>query len=386
MNTNKWSELLERFLWRFLLACGTFALLFNPGYPGHFSKSRNQVLFCIAMTIAFAVGTPAVMVLIYLYGYKGLFPTESILVALQLCIIYLFMIVVNVKMLISVDSLRCTLNALLALRNTILRKWNCSGPHREYTQLLIFKIVFVDAALLVFSVVMFYVSLDEAPAITTIATSVCFVVFRYIITAFVNLFLVGLMIAILIQGSINTELMRFVDQSEEQMESTLYHVYRVHCKNSQLEKQFMTIMNLPVLLLNCWYFLMIVMSIYYMYTSTMLEIKKQDLGLEDIMKYLNSVSFFLYLCLQLYCIVTIPALYTERSKQMCSILGAISQQCHSQKMERLTELIMLDCMQRNYSVTNYGLYEMDRTLLFGIIATVTSYVIILVQFHMQEYG
>uniref|UniRef100_A0A182MVW3 Gustatory receptor n=1 Tax=Anopheles culicifacies TaxID=139723 RepID=A0A182MVW3_9DIPT len=367
MNTSKWSELLERFLWIFLLACGTFALQFNPGCPGRFTKSRDHVLYCIVMTLAFAIGTPAVMGSIYLYGYVGNFPTESIMVVLQLCCIYLFTLIVNVKMLINVDRVCYTLNVLLALRNSVLRKgiW-CRGPHREYTKLLFFKIVFVDVALLVFSFIMFYVSLDEAPAKAQIAVGVCFLVLRYIITAFVNLYLVGLMNAILIQESINAELTKFVDQPDAPMESTLHHAYRMHCKNAQLEKQFMAIMNLPVLLLNCWYFLMIVVSIYYMYSSTMVEIKQQDLGVEDIVKYVNSVSFFLYLCLQLYCIVTIPALYTERSKQMCTILNAISQRCESQGMERLLELIMLDCMHRNYSVTNYGLYEMDRALLFGL--------------------
>ncbi|XP_052890785.1 uncharacterized protein LOC128298998 [Anopheles moucheti] len=386
MNVSKWSELSERFLWCFLLACGTFALQYDPGSPGSFSKSRKRVLFCVVMTLAIAVGTPGVMVLIYLYGYTGSFLTESVSVAVQLCLIYLLMIVVNVKMLLNVDILRCTLNDLFALRNSILRKWHCSGPSREYTQRLIFKIVFVDVVLLVYSLVMFYVALDESPGNAQIAMGVCFFVFRYIITAFANLYLVGLMIAVLIQGSINSQLTSVGENADEPMESTLHRVYMLHCKTAELEKQFMIIMNLPVLLLNCWFFFMIVLSVYYMYTSTMLEIKQQSLGVEDILKYLNTVSFFLYLCLQLYCLVTVPAQYTERSKKMCLILSTVDQQCHGPRMERLLELIMLDCMQRNYSVTNFGLYEMNRALLFGIIATVTSYVIILVQFHMQEYG
>ncbi|XP_049280807.1 uncharacterized protein LOC125762581 [Anopheles funestus] len=387
MNASKWSARLERFLWSFLLACGSFALQFDPAFPERFLKSRKHVLYCIAMTLAFAVGTPSVMVWIYLYGYIGFFPTETIMVAVQLCCIYLFMIVVNVKLLLNVDSLRSSLNELFALRNTIRRKWVCnSGPAREYTQLLIFKIVVVDVVLLVFSLVTFYMTLDHRPSKAHVVVGACFSVFRYIITAFSNLYLVGLMIAILIQELINTKLTSFTKQCDEQFDSTLYDLYMMHCKTAEVEKQFMSIMNLPVLLLNCWYFLMIVTSVYYMYTSTMLEIKVQDLGVEDIVKYLNALTFFLYLCLQLYCIVAIPAQYTERSKKMCSILNTINRQCQSQRMERLLELIMLDCMRRNYSVTNYGLYEMDRTLLFGIIATMTSYVIILVQFHIQEYG
>ncbi|XP_053660316.1 uncharacterized protein LOC128709344 [Anopheles marshallii] len=386
MHASKWSELLERFLWSFLLACGTLALQYDPGSPGQFSKSRKHVLYCVAMTFAIAVATPGVMVLIYLHGYSGFFPMESVLVAVQLCLLYLFMIVVNVKMLLNVDILRRTFNELFALRSSILRKWNCAGPNREYTQRLIFKIVFVDVFLLAFSLVMFYVALDEGPSNGQIAMGVCFSVFRYIITAFANLYLVGLMIAIHIQGAINAKLTSFAENSDEQLESTLHHAYMLHCKNVDLEKQFMIIMNLPVLLLNCWYFFMIVLSVYYMYTSTMLELKQQNLGMEDIVQYLNSASFFLYLCLQLYCIVAVPAQFTERSKKMCLTLNTVDHQCQSQGMERLLELIMLDCMQRNYSVTNFGLYEMNRALLFGIMATVTSYVIILVQFHMQEYG
>ncbi|XP_050072073.1 gustatory and pheromone receptor 32a-like [Anopheles maculipalpis] len=388
MNWYKCSELFERYTWSLLLACGILPLQFNPGLPGQFSQSRKHVVVCIVKTFLFAFGTPGLMVAMYIYGYIRNFRLESILIVIQLCFIYLFMIMLNVVMLINADSLCGTLNALFELRNKAHQKWNCSDAQNVYGRLLSVKVVIIDAALLTFSWIMYYVSQNASPTTTQIAIGGCFILIRYIFTVLVNLYLIGMMIGSLVQGSINSELIRFGEQqAEEEMASVfLYHVYMLHCKIVDLEKQFMTVMNLPILLLNCWYFFTIVSSIYYMYTSTMIEIKNQSLGMEDIVKYLNSVTFFLFLCVQLYCTIIVPASYTERSKKMCSLLNTINQQYQSPRMERLLNLMTLDCMHREYGVRNYEMYEMDRALLFGIIATVTSYVIILVQFHMQEYG
>ncbi|XP_035890623.1 gustatory receptor 68a-like [Anopheles stephensi] len=391
---NRWikcSEFFERYLWSLLLGCGILPLHFEPGFPGQFSKSRKHLVFCIVMTFVLALGTPGMMVAMYVYGYIANFFLESILIATQLCFIYVFMIVVNVVMLINADRLCSTLNVLFELRHTAHQRWNCSRLQKEYARLLFVKIAIIDVALLVFSWMMYYVSQDNGPTAAQIAVGVCFLLLRYIFTALVNLYLVGLMIGILIQGSINAKLASFAEQHQLQLDEAiasafLHHLYMLHCKIVGLEKQFMRTMNLPILMLNCWYFFAIVYSVYYMYTATMLEIRHQRFGIEDITKYFNSVTFFLYLCVQLYCIISIPAMYTERSKKMCSLLNQINQQYQRPRMEQLLELVTLDCMHREYGIRNYEMYELDRALLFGIIATVTSYVIILVQFHMQEYG
>nr|XP_040221764.2 uncharacterized protein LOC120948949 [Anopheles coluzzii] len=385
MSVSKWSERLERCVWSFLLACGTFPLRFDAVGPGRFFTSRKRALYCIGITVVYAVLSPALMYLIYEHERMANVYLVSMLNAAQLSFIYLFMIVVNVRMLSKAQGLASTLNALFAIRNTILQQWNCRVLCREYGKLLLYKVLAIDMALLLFSLIMYYVTQDEVPTGAEVVVGVTFSVFRYVFTALVNLYLVGLMIVSFIQGSINSKLTSLVDRSGEEKPSTIREVYMVHCENAQLEKQFMAIMDLPVLLLNGWYFYMIVVSVYYMYTSTMLEVRR-GFGVEDVTKYFNSVTFFLYLAVQLYYMMSIPSQYTERSKKMLSILGAINHRSKGPRMERMLDFITLDYMQRDYDVRNYGLYDINRALLFGTIATVTSYVIILVQFHMQQYG
>ncbi|XP_041764718.1 uncharacterized protein LOC121589693 [Anopheles merus] len=324
MNVSKWSERLERCMWSFLLACGTFPLRFDAAGPGRFFTSRKRALYCIGITVVYAVLSPALMYLIYEHErMANLVYLVSMLNAAQLSFIYLFMIVVNVRMLSKAQGLASTLNALFAIRNTILQQWHCRVLSREYGKLLLYKVLAIDMALLLFSLIMYYVTQDEVPTGAEVVVGVTFSVFRYVFTALVNLYLVGLMIVSFIQASINAKLTSLVDRSEEQKTSTIREVYMVHCENAQLEKQFMAIMDLPVLLLNGWYFYMIVVSVYYMYTSTMLEVRR-GFGVEDIAKYFNSVTFFLYLAVQLYYMMSIPSQYTERSKKMLSILGAIN--------------------------------------------------------------
>uniref|UniRef100_A0A182PZ16 Gustatory receptor n=1 Tax=Anopheles epiroticus TaxID=199890 RepID=A0A182PZ16_9DIPT len=379
-----WSERLERCMWYFLLVCGLFPLQFVSGRLGRFSTSRKLAVYCGGMTVAFAVVSPTLLFLVYKHQPLANVFLLNIMNAVQLSFIYLFMIVMNVTMLINAETLCSTLNALFAIRGHILQHWSYGVPMREYTWRLFYKTVLVDLVLLLFSLIMFYVSRGELLSKYGLAMGIAFVVFRYVISALSNLYLVGMMIASLIQGSINSKLASLADgrSGPEELETTVRQLYLLHCQTAQLEKQFMAILNLPVLLLNGWYFFMVVLAAYYIYTSTMVEVKR---GL-DVGKYLNSVSFLVYLFIQLYYMMVIPSQYTERSKRMLPILGSINQQCRGRRTERMLELITLDSLQRDHDVWNYGMYEINRMLLFGAIATVTSYVIILVQFHMQEYG
>ncbi|XP_058117717.1 gustatory and pheromone receptor 39a-like [Anopheles ziemanni] len=150
-----------------------------------------------------------------------------------------------------------------------------------------------------------------------------------------------------------------------------------------LKSEFTMLMNLPVLMLNSWYFFMIIYSVFYMYVSVLTGIK-QGIGIEDIRAYTNPIIFLLYQCAQLYSMVLIPSIVTGRGKKMLRILNSIKRQRFQRHVDCLLEVCMIDSLGRNYDITNYGMYAINRSLLFGMIATMTSYVIILVQFHMQD--
>ncbi|XP_053670825.1 gustatory and pheromone receptor 32a-like [Anopheles nili] len=180
-------------------------------------------------------------------------------------------------------------------------------------------------------------------------------------------------------------LRRAAQRRAENAASTMLQMYMLHCKNILIEKKFMNALNFSVMMLTGWYFFMIVYSIYYTYI-TALETFQRSLGSNDIKEYLNPMMFVVYQCIQLYLLVLVPTVCTERAKRMIGLLNVISVSHHHCPVpERLLETLMVDCMQQNYSISNYGMYVLNRSLLFGMIATMTSYLIILIQFHIQKY-
>uniref|UniRef100_A0A182J3A7 Uncharacterized protein n=1 Tax=Anopheles atroparvus TaxID=41427 RepID=A0A182J3A7_ANOAO len=48
------------------------------------------------------------------------------------------------------------------------------------------------------------------------------------------------------------------------------------------------------------------------------------------------------------------------------------------------ELLTIEYLNRDYTVHVKGLYAIDYTMLFSIVASTTSYMIVLVQFYLQE--
>ncbi|XP_052868254.1 uncharacterized protein LOC128274186 [Anopheles cruzii] len=144
-------------------------------------------------------------------------------------------------------------------------------------------------------------------------------------------------------------------------------------------------MDFIVLLLNGWYFFMIVYSVYYIYVFSLNRLR-EGLDAEDIKAFVNPFTFLFYQCTQLYFMVLIPTMCTEQARKVVPLLNSVSVQYAEHQTDSLIEILTIDCLERDVDITNYGLYSINRGLLFGMIATMSSYMIILVQFHIERQG
>uniref|UniRef100_A0A182NZ28 Gustatory receptor n=1 Tax=Anopheles dirus TaxID=7168 RepID=A0A182NZ28_9DIPT len=388
MHTRGWLLVVESIALKFFF--GILPLHYNRN-SARFSKGVKDLAIVVVFVILFAVVAPIICALVFCTNtdYNQI---NSFLMTIQLIFVYMFIILVQCLFIMKKETLHELLNDMFALKDLLEDTLDCSMTEFKLYWLFYLKIVVVDFIVQLFALLTFEDIMDYETTSIEFVTSLLFYAMMYFVTMIENLILVGLLICAVMQKMINRIVKRLAkcqvrnDKPVSFKRSpTVLQTYMIHCKNNEIVRKFMDAMNFPVLLLSGWYFFMIIYSVYFMYVSALRTFQGGLVG-EEYKEFLNPCIFFTYQCLQLYLLVLIPSLYTEHAIKMMSLLNYVCvNQRHGPAQDRLLEVLMLECMQRNYSISNYGMYAMNRALLFGMIATMTSYLIILIQFHMQEY-
>ncbi|XP_050086764.1 uncharacterized protein LOC126571909 [Anopheles aquasalis] len=212
----------------------------------------------------------------------------------------------------------------------------------------------------------------------------------YIITLISDVFVIGLLMCYSVVGAIN-RILKFLtnygpkDGPVVNVNAALLHLYMLHCQAARIAKQFSVIMDLIVLQLCAWYFFMVVYTIYYVYV-VLLDKLNNGFIFYDAREYLNPLVYMSIQCSQLYFLIIIPTICSERVKKVLPLLKRITKHHSEHHVDRLIEILTIDHLERDFVITNNDLYSINRGLLYGMITTIGSYVILLVQFHVQRGG
>ncbi|XP_049534978.1 putative gustatory receptor 28b [Anopheles darlingi] len=123
-------------------------------------------------------------------------------------------------------------------------------------------------------------------------------------------------------------------------------------------------------------------SVFYTYTSFVQDLRN---GEEIILsKYVSCLLFALFEAIQFYYIVAACADVTEQAEKTGILLNEFLQTDIGSSAERCVELFSIELLHQDFKVNNLGLYTIDFTLMFAMIAANTSYLIMLVQFQLAE--
>ncbi|XP_035775134.1 putative gustatory receptor 28a [Anopheles albimanus] len=158
-----------------------------------------------------------------------------------------------------------------------------------------------------------------------------------------------------------------------------YQWYLVHTATASVIVRIVKNVNKPLFVLNIYYFFIIVFSIFYLFTSIV-----QDMRQGTHFNMVNPIAFFLNEAFQVWYIVSASSAYSERARQIVPILGTYNVGLIETTDEHTTELLIIDYLSRDYSVSVAGMYTVDYTMLFSIVSSTTSFMIILVQSYLQE--
>ncbi|XP_053661073.1 uncharacterized protein LOC128710059 [Anopheles marshallii] len=349
-----------------------------------FRKRLANVMFCVVFLVLFAVLGPFVCVALYTNNLSAENSITKLLGAVQFTFIYLVILVVQVMFIVKKETLYGLLNEMFELKHDLETAQSRTLSGFSMYSLMFLKILLLDFTVSLSSLVSFE---EDIPKLAL--SSVLFYAMMHFVSIIENLILLGLAICGTMQVMINTivkQLARRPIWSKQASAPSLVQMYMAHCRNEEIVKKFMDTLNFPTLMLTGWYFFMIIFAVYYMYVYAF-EASERGMKWDEVKACMVPFIYLLYQCVQLYLLMLVPSVYTDRAKKMMRLLNLVcaNQPHHHARQDRLIELLMVDCLQRNYSISNYGMYAINRALLFGMIATITSYLIILIQFHIQEY-
>ncbi|XP_058061208.1 gustatory receptor for bitter taste 22e-like [Anopheles bellator] len=138
--------------------------------------------------------------------------------------------------------------------------------------------------------------------------------------------------------------------------------------------------NFPLALILLYEFVIMISEIFYAYTSIVQGIRQGDEFF--LAKYTSSFIFATFQAIQFYYIVSACADITEQAENTGVLLNEFLQTDVEPTVDRCIELFTIDLLHQDFKINNCGLYYIDYTLLFSMIATITSYLIMLVQFQL----
>ncbi|EAA43249.3 AGAP001169-PB [Anopheles gambiae str. PEST] len=127
-------------------------------------------------------------------------------------------------------------------------------------------------------------------------------------------------------------------------------------------------------------------QIFYAYTSIVQDIKNDvDVPLGT---YMSSILFAVFEAVQFYYIVSASSEITEEVRKHAEKTGVLLNEFlptdPNPRVERCIESFAIELLHEDFKINNCGMYDVDYTLMFSMIATITSYLIMLVQFQLAE--
>ncbi|XP_049284643.1 putative gustatory receptor 28b [Anopheles funestus] len=324
----------------------------------------------------------------------------------QFSLNYIFVVVLYLQVLFNPSTLLHVLNELIECAQAILRYTYSS---REFTvgRRLLFKMIAIDV-LQAFSWYGIFIWLQR-----TFGLSYVFAFWLNTIAVMQIVSATNILLAVLLWGAflyrlINERVQIIIDNLVEMVDPAqrrdsanhdrrivFNRIYRqlniLRTHHNALTSSIQNIVqfyDVPLALAMLYQFLIIIsefattQQIFYAYTSIVQDIKNDvDVPLGT---YMSSILFAAFEAIQFYYIISASSEITEQAEKTGILLNEFMPTAPNQRVERCIESFTIELLHQDFKINNYGMFDVDYTLMFSMIATITSYLIMLVQFQLAE--
>ncbi|XP_053690726.1 putative gustatory receptor 28b [Sabethes cyaneus] len=156
----------------------------------------------------------------------------------------------------------------------------------------------------------------------------------------------------------------------------------LHQDVTTVMKTIVKTLDYSLLLAILWCFLITMAGIFYTYTSLVQDIR--DNVTPPFTKYCHSFGLSIFQALQFYYIVSGSTLLTRRAEKTGVVVNRFFRTDIDERTERTIDMFSMGLLHRSYSVENFGMFKVDFTLMYSMVGTITSYLIIMIQFQLSE--
>ncbi|XP_055634099.1 uncharacterized protein LOC129774392 [Toxorhynchites rutilus septentrionalis] len=92
----------------------------------------------------------------------------------------------------------------------------------------------------------------------------------------------------------------------------------------------------------------------------------------------------LFSAFQFFYIVSGSTLLTNRAEKTGLLLNRFFKADIEERVEKTIEMFSIELLHQTYSIESFGMFKVDFTLMYSMVASITSYLIIMVQFQLTE--
>ncbi|KAL1375476.1 hypothetical protein pipiens_004655 [Culex pipiens pipiens] len=167
-----------------------------------------------------------------------------------------------------------------------------------------------------------------------------------------------------------------------QIATELDRLAYLHRDVTTVVQWFVKIFDFSLLVMIVWDFFIVMFAIFYTYTSLVQDIR--DNVRPPWSKYGQSCSVAIFQAFQFYYIVSASALVTRRAEKTGLVLNRFFRAEVTERVEKAIEMFTIELLHQPYSIENCGMFKVDFTLMYSMVATITSYLIIMIQFQLSE--
>ncbi|XP_035779419.1 gustatory receptor for bitter taste 66a-like [Anopheles albimanus] len=157
-------------------------------------------------------------------------------------------------------------------------------------------------------------------------------------------------------------------------------ILALHQDLSELVRRIFRILQTPLLFITLTQFVVILSRIFLIYVTTAQRARHSI----SISRSINSTFYLTFEVCQCILITSAYATFTIRSRRTGEILNAYINASIDRRTEQSIERFSLALMTTDSRIRVAGLFELDLEFLYSLIATTTSYLIVLIQFQLKD--
>ncbi|XP_035919651.1 uncharacterized protein LOC118517526 isoform X3 [Anopheles stephensi] len=362
-----------------LMVCGLLPFRLDTA-ENRFVLSAPHYWGNVAGTVVYAVTSPFT----YWIPISGIVhpstPLNYYMMVIQFLFMYIVVIMSRLKAVANRGKLCQLLNALLALREQTMQGAPGVSFAPTLARKLLAKLLVFDLGMLILCASFFRTFLDLNLSLF------------YSFLGFLNLLQVSSMnvainfLLFVLYNAVNIHMLlnarcKDVACGPSAPKETV-RLYLMHTETTLIVQSIVEVVSMPILLLCIWFFFIIVFSVFYTYTSVVQDLQSGSVNV--FRNVINPVSFFISEVAQVYFLVSASAMFTACARKIISYVSLYTGRISDGPADQAIELLTIEHLSRDYTIRIKGLFAVDNTMLFSIVATTTSYMIILVQYYLQE--